>query len=99
MNDSFIFMKSFSYIHNRSVINGKAVAALPKLSDMLTLSQPGKGGGQTIMPTHWLCLALKNSLLNYAPAQENVTVLHNKHVSLESPIEKKLLYTINYVIP
>ena len=94
-------MKSFSYIHNRGVINGKAgkVAALPKLSDMLTLSQPGKGGGQTIMPTHWLCLALKNSLLNYAPAQENVTVVHNKHVSLESPIEKKLLCTMNYIIP
>ena len=40
----------------RDVINGKAgkAAALPKFSDMLTLSQSGEGG--QIMPNHWLCL-------------------------------------------
>ena len=56
-------LRSMYYV--RGVINGKAgkAAALPKFSDMLTLSQPGWG---QIMPTHWLCLPKK--IPDYAPA-------------------------------
>ena len=48
-------------MYYRGVINGKAgkAAALPKFSNALTLSQPG----EQIMPTHWLCLTQKNSVI------------------------------------
>ena len=59
----FLHANSFnlrSMYYARGVINGKAgkAAALSKVPDTLTLSQPVGGRGQ-ITTTHWLCLTCK----------------------------------------
>ena len=48
---------------SRGVINGKAgkAAALPKFTDTLRLTLLNQG--VHIMPTHWLCLTVKKSLI------------------------------------